>query len=75
MTHARCTGVKNRTCGSCPGPGTEILTFNEPTYETLRELAEFEGVPVAVSLTRMLTELATELRRREEEREVNRATK
>lgn len=75
MTHARCAGVKNRSCGGCPGPGTEILTFNESTYETLRELAEFEGVPVSVALTRMLTDLATELRRSEEGREANRDTK
>ena len=72
MTHARCAGVKNRTCGGCPGPGTEILTFDEQTYEALQELAEFEGVSVKVALERWITELATDLRRRAEKREAAR---
>lgn len=66
MTHARCAAVRNRDCGRCPGPGTELLTFDEETYEALRELAEFEGVSVKVALERWITELATGLRRRAE---------
>jgi hypothetical protein len=65
MTHTRCAAVKGPKCGSCPGAGTEIITFDEATYEALQELAEFEGVSVAVALTRWITELATELRQRE----------
>lgn len=64
MTHARCAAVKGSSCGSCPGPGTEILTFDEATYEAVKELADFEGVPVKRALERFITELATNLRRR-----------
>jgi hypothetical protein len=70
MTHPRCASVRNSTCGSCPGPGTEILTFDEPTYEALREFAEFEGVTVQVALTRWIAELAAETRRQAERRAV-----
>lgn len=68
MTHARCATVKGPRCGSCPGPGTEIITLNESTYEAIQELAEFEGVTVKLALQRFITELATDLRRRTEGR-------
>jgi hypothetical protein len=72
MTHTKCATMKgNTSCGQCPGAGTELITFDEPTYEALRELAEFEGVSVKVALERWVTELATDLRRREERRVEN----
>jgi hypothetical protein len=64
MTHARCATVKNASCGQCPGPGTEIMTFDEVTYETLRELAEFEGVTVKAAVERFITDLVAVLRSR-----------
>lgn len=66
-SHSQCAARRSPTsCGRCPGPGTELLTFDEPTYEALQELAEFEGVTVKVALERWITELATDLRRRME---------
>ena len=69
MTHAKCAIMKgNTSCGQCPGAGTELITFDEPTYEALRELAEFEGVSVKAALERWVTELAADLRARAERR-------
>ncbi len=68
-THTQCAARRSPiSCGRCPGPGTEILTFDEATYEALQELAEFEGVSVKVALERFTTELAMELRQRESAR-------
>ena len=64
MTHAKCSAVKGTKCGSCPGPGTEIITFDEVTYGVLSELADFEGLTVKDAVTRFISELAQGLRHR-----------
>jgi hypothetical protein len=57
--------LKGSSCGQCPGPGTEILTFDQPTYELLQVLAAEEGLSVAEALTKRITLLAKILLERE----------